>query len=113
MGLARNELKPQPPDELQRLREENARLKALLISQGIAWEDVPSAVPESSSTESVSATTQFTIADKIALFRRLFRGREDVYPQRWESAKGTSGYAPACGNRMEARHLPQAEDEMW
>jgi superfamily II DNA or RNA helicase len=98
MGLARNELKPQPPDELQRLREENARLKALLISHGIAWEDVPSAVPESSSTESVSATTQFTIADKIALFRRLFRGREDVYPQRWESAKGTSGYAPACGN---------------
>ncbi|MFU8833409.1 MAG: TOTE conflict system archaeo-eukaryotic primase domain-containing protein, partial [Wenzhouxiangella sp.] len=32
------------------------------------------------------------------MFRRLFRGREDVYPQRWESAKGTSGYSPACGN---------------
>jgi hypothetical protein len=42
MDLARNELKPQPPDELQRLREENARLKALLLSHGIAWEDVPS-----------------------------------------------------------------------
>jgi superfamily II DNA or RNA helicase len=32
------------------------------------------------------------------LFRRLFRGREDAYPLRWESAKGTSGYSPACGN---------------
>jgi hypothetical protein len=43
MGLARNELKQQPPDELRQLREENARLKALLISHGVAWEDVPSA----------------------------------------------------------------------
>lgn len=37
--------------------------------------------------------------EKIALFRSLFRGREDVYPRRFESRKtGTSGYAPACGN---------------
>ena len=36
---------------------------------------------------------------KIALFRSLFRGREDVYPRRFESrATGKSGYAPACGN---------------
>jgi hypothetical protein len=26
---------------------------------------------------------------KLALFRRLFRGREDVYPRRWESKAGT------------------------
>jgi hypothetical protein len=38
-------------------------------------------------------------ADKIALFRSLFRGREDVYPRRFESRKtGKSGYAPACAN---------------
>lgn len=36
---------------------------------------------------------------KIALFRSLFRGREDVYARRFESRKtGKSGYAPACGN---------------
>ena len=36
---------------------------------------------------------------KIALFRSLFRGREDVYPQRFESRKtGRAGYSPACGN---------------
>ena len=36
---------------------------------------------------------------KIALFRALFRGREDVYPRRFESAKtGKSGYQPACQN---------------
>ena len=39
------------------------------------------------------------VAAKIALFRSLFRGREDVYPRRFESKKtGRAGYAPACGN---------------
>ncbi|MHB8809122.1 MAG: TOTE conflict system archaeo-eukaryotic primase domain-containing protein [Desulfobulbaceae bacterium] len=38
-------------------------------------------------------------AAKIALFRRLFRGRDDVYPRRFESRKtGRSGYQPACAN---------------
>ncbi len=37
--------------------------------------------------------------DKISLFRSLFRGREDVYPRRFESlTTGRAGYAPACGN---------------
>ena len=36
---------------------------------------------------------------KIALFRSLFRGRDDVYPRRFESRKtGKSGYQPACTN---------------
>jgi superfamily II DNA or RNA helicase/very-short-patch-repair endonuclease len=36
---------------------------------------------------------------KIALFRALFRGREDVYPQRFESRMtGKTGYQPACAN---------------
>ncbi len=39
------------------------------------------------------------VAAKIALFRSLFRGRDDVYPRRFESKKsGRTGYAPACGN---------------
>jgi hypothetical protein len=36
---------------------------------------------------------------KIALFRSLFKGREDVYAKRFESRKtGKSGYQPACRN---------------
>ena len=36
---------------------------------------------------------------KIALFRSLFRGRDDAYPRRFESRKtGKTGYAPACAN---------------
>jgi len=38
-------------------------------------------------------------AAKIALFRSLFRGREDVLPRRWENLKtGKAGYAPICRN---------------
>jgi hypothetical protein len=41
---------------------------------------------------------------KIALFRSLFRGREDVLPKRWENAKtGKAGYAPACANEWAPR----------
>ena len=44
--------------------------------------------------------TQRSGADaKIALFRSLFRGREEVYPRRFESRKtGRAGYQPACAN---------------
>jgi len=38
-------------------------------------------------------------AEKIALFRSLFRGRTEVYPLRFESVKtGKAGYSPVCGN---------------
>ena len=36
---------------------------------------------------------------KVALFRSLFRGRDDIYPRRYENRRtGKSGYAPACAN---------------
>lgn len=38
-------------------------------------------------------------AEKVALFRSLFRGRDDVFPRRWDNSKtGKAGYAPACRN---------------
>jgi hypothetical protein len=40
-----------------------------------------------------------TTAEKVALFRSLFRGRADVFPKLWVNAKaGKKGYAPACAN---------------
>jgi hypothetical protein len=40
-----------------------------------------------------------SVEAKIALFRSLFRGRDDVYPRRFESRRtGKSGYQPACAN---------------
>jgi hypothetical protein len=44
-------------------------------------------------------TANSTAAEKITLFRRLFAGRPDVFPVRWENRNtGKSGYAPACAN---------------
>lgn len=84
--------------DCKRLEEENTRLKKLLTRHGIAWEEPVLLEPVLFTAESAPVQLHFSTNDKIALFRRLFRGREDVYPQRWESAKGTSGFSPACGN---------------
>jgi superfamily II DNA or RNA helicase len=98
MDLPKSDLGVNVQDELRRLREENARFKELLTHHGIPLEE---AAPQESApvpVNPVPVPSSFSIDDKIILFRRLFRGREDVYPQHWESAKGTSGYSPACGN---------------
>ena len=52
-----------------------------------------------------SVTNQSSQEAKTALFRSLFRGREDVYPRRFESSKtGRAGYQPACRNPWVERH---------
>ena len=44
-------------------------------------------------------TANSPAAEKITLFRRLFAGRSEVFPVRWENRNtGKSGYAPACAN---------------
>src|SRR2546422_3716184 len=58
-------------------------------------------MPKADSSDPLNPTVKNNSppATKIELFRSLFRGREDVYPRRFESRKtGRSGYAPACGN---------------
>lgn len=46
-----------------------------------------------------SVTRSSSTVEKIALFRSFFRGREDVFPRRWENAKsGKTGYSPVCRN---------------
>ena len=75
-------------DLLEHLRAENARLIALLEAHGVEWR-----LPvESPKVEPVSSTplliSSLDTDAKLALFRRLFRGRADVFPVRWESKAG-------------------------
>ena len=85
-------------DELTALRAENTRLIALLESYGIDWR------PPSNPAAPPAEPSRLSTEEKLALFRRLFRGRSDVYPVRWESkTTGKSGYAPACANDKFAR----------
>lgn len=82
-------------DELERMRAENARLVGLLETHGIAWREPEFAIAH-------SAPVALGTTEKIALFRRLFQGRTDVYPVRWESKSGKADYAPACANEWRA-----------
>ncbi|WP_445946340.1 TOTE conflict system archaeo-eukaryotic primase domain-containing protein [Shewanella sp.] len=40
----------------------------------------------------------YTPAHKIAIFRGLFRGRTDIFANRWQNKQGRSGYSVACNN---------------
>ena len=84
--------------ELSRLQAENARLIALLESHGVEWRPQPTVV-----VAREPGPSRLSTVEKVALFRRLFRGRTDVYPVRWEGkTSGKSGYAPACANEWRA-----------
>lgn len=88
-----------PPATVDALKAENARLVALLEQHGIDWRVIPVHVESEPATEPSHLST----AQKVALFRRLFRGRLDTFPMRWESkTSGKSGYAPACSNEWKA-----------
>ena len=87
------------PDPLAALQAENARLIALLEAHGIDWR-----LPQpAAATVQEPGPSRFSTAEKVALFRRRFRGRTDVYPIRWESmTSGKAGYTPACANEWRA-----------
>ena len=89
--------------ELAEVHEENSRLRAALRrAENLTPPPVrPAGVAGISDTPGPSVTPpgHLTTDEKIAIFRRLFKGRSDLYPVRWESrTSGKSGYAPACGN---------------
>src|SRR6202034_1580731 len=96
----------------QRLREENARLRLLLAANGIP---IPQFTPDDA--RSVPTITPAAVENKeerarkrIALFRSLFRGREDVYARRWENSDGRSGYSPAAMKDWKAINSSRPED---
>lgn len=83
--------------ECEQLHAENTRLITLLEKHGIAHSvELPPQAPPATPPR---ANSNLSTEQKVALFRRLFRGRTDVYPIRWEKKDGSkSGYTPACGN---------------
>lgn len=86
--------------ELDDIQAENARLRALLgldregrSNATNAWEPTLF-TPDAPALLSVDRNSP--VEEKIALFRSLFQGRDDVYALRWENlSTGRSGWAPA------------------
>ena len=70
-----------------------------MTADAFAAEDPTRSAVDSPASADGPVTNQSPSATKINLFRSLFRGREDVYPRRFESRKtGRGGYQPACAN---------------
>ena len=113
--------------EIERLRAENAQLRALLAVRAEA-----SASPFAPPARDAAAggTTLFgeegprlptvnarsSTEEKIALFRVLFAGREDVYAARWDNIRtGKSGWSPAVvggpanARRADREYLPMTD----
>src|ERR1017187_6098371 len=100
---------------------ENKRLRAEieLLKNPPAGHSAP--VPESASNDSGAflcppsagiseVTPPADKAAKVALFRSLFRGREDVYAERWRMKNGDWGYRPAGLKNWEAVLASKPED---
>src|ERR1035437_9729613 len=99
-----------PEQENVRLREENARLRRLLAVHSIPIPQLPTENPPTKTVEPAPPVDKEERArQRIALFRSVFRGREDVYARRWENADGRHGYMPAVVKDWKAINESRAE----
>ena len=91
-----------PESESAQIRARLAQLNRERLTLEDQLVQIARASPVSEPSPTLRAgliTADSTSTEKIALFRRLFAGRHDVFPLRWENTKTKrSGYAPACGN---------------
>lgn len=113
---------PTPPTRASieaALAEEEARLRRLdaeraeaaaraeaLRTKLVALDAAPPARPRPIAMNGGNRAPQ-SAAEKVKLFRLLFRGRDDFYPTRFVGKKtGKPGYAPACANKFVAGVCP-------
>lgn len=93
--------------EIEQLKQENERLrgeiskyqKASLLAEAASFSIGAAENTERPQDNALHSVHRYSSpSEKIGLFRSLFKGRGDVYPLRWESKAGKSGYSPTCGN---------------
>ena len=98
-------------DENRLLRVEVERLRQILATHGLP---TASALINCPTTPPVPLQRpedrQKRGKQRIALFRSLFRDREDIHARRWTSAAGRSGYSPAALMDWGAIHSSNPED---
>ena len=92
------------------LEEARARLDALERDLATTQPEIRGAVTESLRFPMAPVPT--TADEKIALFKRLFRGREDVFPRLWENAR-TGKKAASTNSRGYANASRRVPQEVW
>lgn len=110
--------------ELAELRAEITRLRGLLglddrapVGPRTAWKPTLFTSAESMVPVVVAVDRASSAAAKIALFRSLFVGRDDVYAQRWDNERsGKGGWGPvvrggwANARRPDREYLPYTDE---
>ena len=87
--------------QLRRLEAEHAETKARVDALRAKLAALDEAPRDHGQSRDPAATPPQSPAEKVRLFRQLFRGRADLYPTRFVSKKtGKAGYAPACANKF-------------
>ena len=83
-----------------RKKQEEAEITLQLLNERLFQHDKAKNHQATNLTgDSIQADGTMSPEQIIALFHRLFLGREDVYPKLWQNKKtGMSGYSPACSN---------------
>lgn len=88
--------------QVETLRKENEEMKVLLREHGLSYH--PATKKEKGAIVELYSPVEFPavalgVEERVALFRSLFRGREDVFARRWYSkTSGKGGYQPMCVN---------------
>ena len=94
--------------ECRQLREEIQRLRELLEVNDIDPEPPRPTLPVLA--PSSAPRSKLTTEQKVALFRSLFRGREDVFALRWEAPDGRHGYSPSAQRDWNAYYASLPEN---
>ena len=87
-------------ERIRELEQENALLKAQ--STPVLSEAEPPQYGSRSNQQMTAEEKEMELQRRLDLFRGLFRGRDDVYAQRFVSKTGKAGYQPECRNRWSA-----------
>ena len=98
-------------------QQQNAAEKTLqsLRERLAAYDDEHAVQDNIPSKTTLPTAANLTAEERVSLFMRLFRGRDDVYPKLWESRNtGRKGYTPNCANEwVDGWSLRKTSSKMW
>jgi len=86
---------------VKQLAQIDARLKALNEERFVLFNERKTIVANHEASLAKNFNLHASPEAKIELFLSYFKGRENIYPFRWESKNGRSGYSPACWNEWQ------------
>lgn len=111
--------------KLQELEKENARLRKILDVHGIPYIVTEPNVTTKESLQAIFHTdSKLSLQEKVALFRSVFQGRDDIFAKRWYSSttqsQATNLYARGNGivnfatsESTNVRIVPTGNSLLW